>query len=152
MTNRMRNTEWTYHKGRSFANNYLYFLKVSVQSSSIRISYKLIWCTNYSNVHIHTFSKRGSFIWGLFFSMSILDHLKFYVRIVRHSDWIRRDTEYAGKYGPEKLPVRTLFAQFISPENIRERLYRKRPLTCNRVMLTVLIGNELVFLTCNSND
>ena len=40
----------------------------------------------------------------------------FLVRIFPHSDWIRRDTPYvsifianAGKYGPEKLRIRTLF-------------------------------------------
>ena len=37
-----------------------------------------------------------------------------------HSDWIQRDTEYlsgfspnAGKYGPEKLRIRTLFTQWV---------------------------------------
>ena len=40
---------------------------------SIRTSYKeLIWSTNYPNVHIHTFRKCWSFIWGCFFPMSIL--------------------------------------------------------------------------------
>ena len=39
----------------------------------LRTSYKeLTWCTNYPNVHIHTFRKRWSFIWGYFFPMSIL--------------------------------------------------------------------------------
>ena len=40
------------------------------------------------------------------------------VRIFPHSDWIRRDAEYlsvfsphAGKHGPEKLRIRTLFTQ-----------------------------------------
>ena len=40
------------------------------------------------------------------------------VRIFPHSDWIRRDTLYffvfsrnAGKYGPEKLQIRTVFTQ-----------------------------------------
>ena len=42
----------------------------------------------------------------------------FLVSIFRHSNWIRRYTEYlsvfspnAGKYGPEKLLIRTLFTQ-----------------------------------------
>ena len=42
----------------------------------------------------------------------------FLVRIFQHSDWIRRDTPYlfvfspnAGKYGPEKLQIPTLFTQ-----------------------------------------
>ena len=39
---------------------------------SLRISYKkLIWCTNYPNVHIQSFRKRWSFIWGSFFHVSI---------------------------------------------------------------------------------
>ena len=33
---------------------------------------KLIWCTNYLNVYIHTFRKRWSFIWGCFFPVSFL--------------------------------------------------------------------------------
>ena len=40
---------------------------------SIRTSYKeLIWCTSYINIHIHTFCKRWSLIWGCFFPVSIL--------------------------------------------------------------------------------
>ena len=39
---------------------------------SLRTSYKyLFWCTNDLNVHIHTFCKRWSFIWGWFFPVSI---------------------------------------------------------------------------------
>ena len=39
----------------------------------ISTSYQmLIWCTNYWNVHIHTFRKCWSFIWGCFFVVSIL--------------------------------------------------------------------------------
>ena len=48
----------------------------------------------------------------------------FLVRIFPHSYWIRRDTEYlfafspnAGKYGPEKLLIRTLFTHCVSVEN-----------------------------------
>ena len=48
---------------------------------SLRISYKeLIWCTNHPNVHIHTFVKCWSFIWGRFFPVSIFktkNQLKF---------------------------------------------------------------------------
>ena len=40
---------------------------------SVRIPYKeLIWCTNYPNVHIDTFRRRLSFMWGCFFTASIL--------------------------------------------------------------------------------
>ena len=49
----------------------------------------------------------------------------FLVCISPHSDWIRRDTSYlsifspnAGKYGPEKLRLRTLFTQCYSFEKI----------------------------------
>ena len=48
----------------------------------------------------------------------------FLVRIFPHSDWIRRDTKYisvfrpnAGKYGPEKLQIRTHVTQFEIIEN-----------------------------------
>ena len=44
----------------------------------------------------------------------------FLVHIFPHLDWIRKDTEYlsvinpnAGKYGPEKLRVRTLFTPWV---------------------------------------
>ena len=41
----------------------------------LRTFYKeLIWCTNHPNVHIHTFQKRWSFVWGCFFPVSILKH------------------------------------------------------------------------------
>ena len=40
---------------------------------SLKTLYKeLTWCTNYPNVHIHTFRKRSSFIWECFFPVSIL--------------------------------------------------------------------------------
>ena len=49
----------------------------------------------------------------------------FLVRIFPHSDWIRRNTTYlsifspnTGKYGPEKLRIRTLFTQCIGIEGI----------------------------------
>ena len=39
----------------------------------LRTSYKeLIWCNNHPNVHIYTFRKHWSFIWGCFFPVSIL--------------------------------------------------------------------------------
>ena len=48
----------------------------------------------------------------------------FLVRIFPYSDWIRRDTPYlslfspnAGKYGPEKLWIRTLFTQCVFVKN-----------------------------------
>ena len=41
---------------------------------SLRTSHKvLIWCTNHPNVHIHTFWKHWTFIWGYFFPVSILN-------------------------------------------------------------------------------
>ena len=44
---------------------------------SVGTSYiELIWCTNYPNVHIHTFRKHRSFTLGCFFLVSIL---KFYL-------------------------------------------------------------------------
>ena len=58
----------------------------------------------------------------------------FLVRIFPHSDWILRDTEYffvfspnAGKYGPEKFRIRTLFTQW---EAVVRR-YSVKKLLCN---------------------
>ena len=42
------------------------------------------------------------------------------VRIFPHSDWIRRDTKYMGKYGPEWLQIRTLFTQCDGSSNVLE--------------------------------
>ena len=68
-TSRMGSTKWTHHKECSFAS--VYFLDFFF--FSIRTCYKeLIWSTKYPNVHIHTFRKCWSFIWGCFFPMSIL--------------------------------------------------------------------------------
>ena len=62
-------TKWTYYKEWGFANNYFVFLNLFFR---LRASYKkLIWCTNYPNVHIHTFCNRWSFIWRYFFPVSI---------------------------------------------------------------------------------
>ena len=41
---------------------------------SLKTPYKeLIWCSNYANIHIHTFRKRWSFISGWFFPVRILN-------------------------------------------------------------------------------
>ena len=57
MAKRTGSTKWIYHKERGFTSNYFTFLNIW------RTSYKeLRWCTNYPNVHIHTFHKR----WILF--------------------------------------------------------------------------------------
>ena len=36
----------------------------------------MIWCTNRPNVHIHTFWKCWNFIWGCFFPVNIIKHIK----------------------------------------------------------------------------
>ena len=71
----MVRTKWTYHKERSFARNYLTFLKILFQFEH---SYKeLIWCTNDPNLHIHTFCERWSFIWRCFSPVSILKKISY---------------------------------------------------------------------------
>ena len=51
-TNTMVTTKWVCHKEHSLASNYVFSWKICF---SFRDSYKeLIWCTNYSNVEIHT--------------------------------------------------------------------------------------------------
>ena len=58
--NRMGSTKWTYHKEQNIWKFYF----------SLRTSYKeLIWCTNHPNIHIHTFRKCYSFIWGCCFGI-----------------------------------------------------------------------------------
>ena len=52
------------------------FLKILFQ-------FKNLLCTNYSNVHIHTFRKRWSFIWLCFLPVSILNYKK-----ILHMHWI----------------------------------------------------------------
>ena len=44
----------------------------------------------------------------------------FLARIFPHSDWIRRDTKYVGKYGPEWLRIRILFTQCDGGSNVLE--------------------------------
>ena len=69
-TNKMVTTKWTYNKGRSFASNYLIFLKILFQFKN---SYKeLICCTKNPNANICTFYKCWTFIWWCFFHVSIL--------------------------------------------------------------------------------
>ena len=70
--NRVGSTKWTCNKERNFVSNYFIFSKLCF---SLRTFYKeLIWCTNYPNVHIHTFCKGWSFISRYFFPVSILKH------------------------------------------------------------------------------
>ena len=69
-TNKMVSAKWTYHKERSFASNYFFFL---IFRFSLRTSYKdLIWCNNDPNTHIRNFCKCWSFNWRCFFPVSIL--------------------------------------------------------------------------------
>ena len=71
----LRQTEWEIQNGLVTKNGVLlvttlFFLNLCF---SLRTSYKkLIWCTNHPNVHIYTFWKRSSFIWGCSFPVSIL--------------------------------------------------------------------------------
>ena len=68
---KMLSTKWTCHKERSFASNYFFFFWKFC--FSLRTSSKeLIWCANDPNAHIRTFCKCWSFIWGYFFTVSIL--------------------------------------------------------------------------------
>ena len=69
-TNRIASAKWTYHKERSYANNYFIFWKFFF---SLRTYHKeLIRCINNPNVHICIFCKCWSFIWWCFFPVSIL--------------------------------------------------------------------------------
>ena len=73
-TNRMGSRRSTYHKKWNFFPvTTLVFRKFCF---CLRTSCKeLIWCTNHPNVHIHSFRKCWSFIWGSFFPVSILKYI-----------------------------------------------------------------------------
>ena len=67
--NRMGSINWTK------LNRVLPVTALLFQKSyfSLRTLYKeVIWCSNQPSVHFHTFQKHWSFIWGFFFSVSIL--------------------------------------------------------------------------------
>ena len=72
-TNRMATTKWTYHKGWSFASNYLIFLENLFQF--LNLLKELIWCTNEPNVNIRIFRKRWRLFLGCFFPVSILNEV-----------------------------------------------------------------------------
>ena len=66
--NKVGSTKWTYDKGRSFASNSFIFSKILFHFKNI----ELIWCTKHPIVHVHTFGKSWSLVWGCFFLVSIL--------------------------------------------------------------------------------
>ena len=70
----LREIEWGVQNGPITKNAVLpvtiFFWKFCF---SIRTVYKdLIWGTNYPNVHIHSSRKHWNFVWGFFFTISIL--------------------------------------------------------------------------------
>ena len=71
----LRQIEWGVQNGPTTKNGVLpvtalFFWKFYF---SLRTFFKVfILCPNYTNVHIHTFHKRWSFIWGCVFPVSIL--------------------------------------------------------------------------------
>ena len=70
----LRQIEWGIQHGPITKNGVLPVTTLSFWKIffSLWNPYKeLIWCTNYPNVHIHTFHKHWSFIWGCFFPVSI---------------------------------------------------------------------------------
>ena len=72
----------------------------------------------------------------------------FQFRIFPNSDWIQRDTSYlsvfnrnAGKYGPEKLRIRTLFTQWC-PRHINSMHFKYYGYYGKRGLGLYLIGNK----------
>ena len=55
----------------------LFFGEISFQFKSLLT--KLIWCTNYPKLHIHTFRKRWSFIWAFFIPVATLKQHAIYI-------------------------------------------------------------------------
>ena len=71
-TNGMVSTKWTYHKERILPVTTLLFSKIFVSVyKPLTKSWFDVPITQI-NVHIHTFRKSWSFIWGCFFFVSIL--------------------------------------------------------------------------------
>ena len=90
-TNRKWSTKWTYQLSGVLPITTLFLWKFCF---SLKTSNKeLIWCTNYSNAHIHTFRKRWSFIWGRFFPASILKFANLFNMIENpNENFCRRNT------------------------------------------------------------
>ena len=71
----LREIEWEVHNGLITNDGVFLITTLLFWEFCFRVkitSKELIWCTNYPNIHIHTFRKRWSFIWGCFFPVSIL--------------------------------------------------------------------------------
>ena len=61
----MGNTKWTYHKEWAFATDYIISLKILFEYknlSEIVDSMYRYQCSNYPNIHSHTFRERVTFI------------------------------------------------------------------------------------------
>ena len=62
-TNWMGSTKWTYYNEWSFASIFFFFFEILLQCKNL-LRVDLMY--NYPNVHIHTFRKHWSSIWGCF--------------------------------------------------------------------------------------
>ena len=87
----LRQIEWGAQNGPTTKNGNLPLttLFFSKFCFSLKSSYEgLIWCTNYPNIHIHTFSKRWSFIWRRFqLLVSLTWNLQYIISIWRERYW-----------------------------------------------------------------
>ena len=102
-TNRMGSTKLTYHKEVLPVITFL----LRKFCSSLATSYiELIWCTNHSNIHIHTFRKCWSFTLGYFFPVSILKIDLNAAEIRNFQDYVCTRNEYEWKYTFMVLKVR----------------------------------------------
>ena len=79
-TNRMATTKLAYHNKWSFASNCFIFLKILFQFKNLLSWVDLMYQD--PNVHIHTFSKRWSFVWGCSFPVSILNDLVLFIDVI----------------------------------------------------------------------
>ena len=71
--NRLGSTKWSYQQERSFASNYFIFSKILFQNKNLVQRVDLMYQP--PKCPYSCFSKRCSFIWGCFFSVSILNEL-----------------------------------------------------------------------------
>ena len=101
----LRQIEWRIQNGPIIKNGVLpvttlFFRKFCF---SLRTLVKdFLWFTNCPNIHIHTFRKRWSFIWGCFFAVSILNTLLSMLTVHFVTRWIHVNGAFMYVAWPEK--------------------------------------------------
>ena len=96
----------------------------------------MIWCSNYRNVHIHTFRKRWTFIWECFLPVSILKPFTKIIKLSLDRFWL------------PVLRVAFIFLDFLSEKSDRR--------SCNEESgfqrFTVSIAENCLLETVNNES